>query len=92
MGILNVTPDSFYAGSRRQTATEISARAKQIIAEGGKIIDIGAFSTRPGAAQVTLKEELERMRMALDAVREAEPDAILSIDTFRPEVARMAVT
>ena len=92
MGILNVTPDSFYAGSRRQTAAEISARAKQIIAEGGKIIDIGAFSTRPGAAQVTLKEELERMRMALDAVREAEPDAILSIDTFRPEVARMAVT
>lgn len=91
MGILNVTPDSFYAGSRRQTAAEIAARAKQIIAEGGKIIDIGAFSTRPGAVQVTLKEELERMRLALDAVREAEPDAILSIDTFRPEVAKMAV-
>lgn len=91
MGILNATPDSFYAGSRKQTETEIAARADQIIAEGGKIIDVGAFSTRPGAAHVTEDEEMERMRMALKAVRSVQPDAPVSVDTFRPEVARMAV-
>lgn len=91
MGILNATPDSFYAGSRKQTEAEIAARADQIIAEGGKIIDVGAFSTRPGAAHVTEDEEMERMRMALKAVRSVQPDAPVSIDTFRPEVARMAV-
>ncbi len=91
MGILNATPDSFYAGSRRQTAKEIAARAEQIVAEGGDIIDVGAFSTRPGAARVTAGEEMERMRAALTAVRGMQPDAVLSIDTFRPEVARMAV-
>lgn len=91
MGILNATPDSFYAGSRKQTEAEIAARADQIMAEGGKIIDVGAFSTRPGAAHVTEDEEKERMRMALKAVRSVQPDAPVSVDTFRPEVARMAV-
>lgn len=91
MGILNVTPDSFYAGSRRQTESEIAARTNQIITEGGLIIDVGAFSTRPGAAQVTAGEELERMRRALTIVRSEQPDAVISIDTFRPEVAEMAV-
>lgn len=91
MGILNATPDSFYAGSRRQTEAEIAARAEQIVAEGGAIIDVGAFSTRPGAAKVTLDEEMARMRHALKAVRGVAPDAVLSIDTFRPEVAQMAV-
>lgn len=91
MGILNVTPDSFYAGSRRQTDYEIASRADQIIAEGGTIIDIGAFSTRPGAAQVTADEEMKRMRHALEIVRGVQPDAVLSIDTFRPEVAKMSV-
>ena len=91
MGILNVTPDSFYAGSRRQTESEIAARADQIMAEGGSIIDIGAFSTRPGAAIVSADEEMERMRYALVTVRKVQPDAVLSIDTFRPEVAKMAV-
>lgn len=91
MGILNATSDSFYAGSRKQTEAEIAARADQIIAEGGKIIDVGAFSTRPGAAHVTEDEEMERMRMALKAVRSVQPDAPVSVDTFRPEVARMAV-
>lgn len=91
MGILNVTPDSFYAGSRKQTETEIAARANQIIAEGGSMIDIGAFSTRPGAAQVSAEEEMDRMRRALSIVRRQQPDAVLSIDTFRPEVAQMAV-
>ena len=91
MGILNATPDSFYAGSRRQTEEEIASRASQIVAEGGAIIDVGAYSTRPGAAKVTAGEEMERMRMALKAVRMAEPDAVVSVDTFRPEVARMSV-
>lgn len=91
MGILNVTPDSFYAGSRKQSENEIAARADQIIREGGTIIDIGAFSTRPGAAQVSAEEEMERMRRALKIVRGVQPDAVLSIDTFRPEIAQMAV-
>lgn len=91
MGILNVTPDSFYEGSRKQTEMEISARAEQIISEGGTMIDIGAFSTRPGATQVSADEEMERMRRALQFVRHVQPDAVLSIDTFRPDVARMAV-
>ena len=91
MGILNVTPDSFYAGSRKQSENEIATRADQIIREGGSIIDIGAFSTRPGAAQVSAEEEMERMRRALKIVRGVQPDAVLSIDTFRPEIAQMAV-
>ena len=91
MGILNATPDSFYAGSRRQTDDEIKVRADQIVAEGGAIIDVGAYSTRPGAARVTAGEEMERMRAALKAVRAAQPGAVVSVDTFRPEVARMAV-
>lgn len=91
MGILNATPDSFYDGSRKQTEYEISQRADQIISEGGQIIDIGAFSTRPNAAKVTAEEEMSRMRFALKAVRAVQPGAVLSIDTFRPEIARMAV-
>ncbi len=91
MGILNCTPDSFYAGSRKQTEREIALRAEQIMAEGGEIIDIGAFSTRPGAGLVSADEEMRRMRMALQTVRGAVGDVPLSIDTYRPVVARMAV-
>jgi dihydropteroate synthase len=91
MGILNVTPDSFYAASRQQTETEIAARANQIIAEGGTMIDIGACSTRPGAELASEAEETERLRMALAVVRSEQPDSIVSVDTFRPNVARMAV-
>lgn len=91
MGILNVTPDSFFAGSRKQTESEIAERANQIVAEGGSMIDVGAFSTRPGASQVSSEEEMSRMRMALRIVRREQPDAIISVDTFRPEVARMVV-
>ena len=91
MGILNVTPDSFYAGSRKQTVEEIAERANQIISEGGTMIDVGAFSTRPGAAEVSEAEETERLRFGLDIVRREQPDAVLSVDTFRPEVAHMAV-
>ncbi|MCD8290212.1 MAG: dihydropteroate synthase [Prevotella sp.] len=92
MGIINITPDSFYVKSRKQTEYDIAQRADQIIAEGGTIIDIGAFSTRPGATQVTVGEEMERMRMALKTVRSVQPNAIISVDTFRPEVAEMAVS
>lgn len=91
MGILNATPDSFFAGSRRQTDTEIAARANEIIEQGGTIIDVGAFSTRPGADEVSEKEETERLRRALAIVRREQPDAVLSVDTYRPAVARMCV-
>lgn len=91
MGILNVTPDSFYAGSRKQTEREIAGRAGQILAEGGTMIDVGAFSTRPGAPQVSQEEEMERLRRGLAVVRRVAPDAVVSVDTFRPDVARMAV-
>ena len=91
MGILNVTPDSFYAGSRKQTEQEIAERANQIIAEGGTMIDIGGYSTRPGAQEVSEAEEMERLRFGLDVVRRELPYSIISVDTFRPDVARMAV-
>ena len=91
MGILNVTPDSFFAGSRKQTEQDIAERARQIVNEGGSIIDVGAFSTRPGADEVTEEEEMARLRRALAIVKREVPDAIVSVDTFRPAVARMAV-
>ena len=91
MGILNVTPDSFYAGSRKQTEREIAERACRIVEEGGSIVDVGAFSTRPGAPVVSEAEEMERLRRGLATVRRVLPDAVLSVDTFRPDVARMAV-
>ena len=91
MGILNVTPDSFYAGSRKQTEREIASRALQIVEEGGAIIDVGACSTRPGANETTEAEEMNRLRFGLDIIRRELPDTILSVDTFRPDVARMAV-
>lgn len=92
MGILNATPDSFYSGSRKQTETEIADRANQIIAEGGKMIDVGAFSTRPGGAEVvSVEEETQRLKRALAIVRREQPDAIVSVDTYRPLVARQCV-
>ena len=91
MGILTATPDSFYRGSRKQTEAEIADRANQIIAEGGRIIDVGAFSTRPGADEVSLEEETERLKRALEIVRREQPDAIVSVDTYRPLVARRCV-
>lgn len=98
MGILNLTPDSFYAGSRKQTEKEIAERVVQIVTEGGTMIDVGAFSTGPGAPEVSEEEELRRMRRGLEIVRsemdgmsELCRDVKISIDTFRPSVARMAV-
>ena len=91
MGILNVTPDSFYAGSRTQTEVERARRVKQIVSEGAAIIDIGAYSSRPNADNVSAREEMERLRMGLKILFEIQPDAVVSVDTFRADVARMCV-
>lgn len=91
MGILNVTPDSFYSGSRKQTEEEIANRVNQIIAEGGSIIDVGAFSTRPGADEVSEEEEGRRLKFALDIVRREQPDVAISVDTYRPTLARKCI-
>ena len=91
MGILNCTPDSFFAGSRVQTEESIARRANQIIEEGGTMIDVGGFSTRPGGVEVPEEEEMRRLRFALPIVRREQPEAILSVDAYRPNVARMVV-
>ena len=91
MGILNVTPDSFYSGSRKQTEMEIAQRANQIIEEGGSIIDVGAFSTRPGADEVSEEEEGRRLKFALDIVRREQLHAAISVDTYRPTLARKCI-
>ena len=91
MGILNVTPDSFYSGSRKQTEAEIANRAHQIVEEGGSIIDVGAFSTRPGADEVSEEEEGRRLQFALDIVRREQPDVAVSVDTYRPLLARKCI-
>lgn len=91
MGILNVTPDSFYADSRKQTEEEIAKRAEQILEEGAAMIDVGAFSTRPGAAMVSEEEEIARLHLALSVIRRNHPEAVLSVDTFRPTVAKRVI-
>lgn len=91
MGILNLTPDSFYAESRKRTEQEIAARALQIVSEGGSIIDVGAYSSRPNADDVPAEEEMERLRRGLAIVFREVPDAVVSIDTFRADVAKMCV-
>lgn len=91
MGILNVTPDSFYSGSRKQTEDEIESRVRQIIGEGASIIDIGAYSSRPNADDVSPSEEMERLRKGLTVIQRVAPDAIVSVDTFRADVAKMCV-
>ena len=91
MGILNITPDSFYSNSRKQTEAEIAERAAQIIAEGGSIIDIGAYSSRPNAEHISAQEEMDRLRKGLAVVCREQPGAVISVDTFRADVARMCV-
>ena len=91
MGILNVTPDSFYSGSRKQTEAEIANRAHQIVEEGGSIIDVGAFSTRPGADEVSEEEEGRRLQFALDIVRREQPEVAVYVDTYRPLLARKCI-
>lgn len=91
MGILNVTPDSFYSGSRKQTEEEIISRCQQILDEGGSIIDLGAYSSRPNAEHISTEEEMSRLRKALKVINENFPKAVLSVDTFRADVAKMCV-
>lgn len=91
MGILNVTPDSFYADSRCKTDVDIANKVRQMIGEGADMIDIGAYSSRPGADEVSPQEEKDRLRQGLSIVKDIAPDIILSVDTFRADVARMCV-
>lgn len=91
MGILNVTPDSFYAGSRMRAEADIARRCLQIADEGGTMIDVGAYSSRPGADDVPAAEEMDRLRQGLAVVRRELPDMVISVDTFRADVARMCV-
>lgn len=91
MGILNLTPDSFYAESRKQTEQDIRIRTRQIIEEGGSIIDVGAYSSRSKAKHITPDEEMRRLRNGLQIINSEYPDAIISVDTFRADVARMCV-
>ncbi len=90
MGILNITPDSFYEGSRI-SAERAAERAGQMIAEGADILDVGGYSTRPGAIDVPLEEEINRVCEAITAIKRAYPQAVISADTFRVEVARKAL-
>ena len=91
MGILNVTTDSFYAASRCYDNDVIAARVRQIVAEGADIIDVGAYSTRPGASEVSVDQETDCLGRAMEIVRREAPDAVVSVDTFRASVARAAV-
>lgn len=91
MGIVNVTPDSFYGGSRVETAEAVRRRVAEMRSDGADIIDIGGFSSRPGASDVSPEEEYNRLAGGLEAVRIEWPEAIVSVDTFRAEVARRCV-
>lgn len=91
MGIVNATPDSFYAGSRKQERSSALDTARQMILEGAKIVDIGGYSTRPGAAEITIDQELGRVLPIIEALRSEFPAIAISIDTFRSEVAEKAI-
>jgi dihydropteroate synthase len=91
MGILNTTPDSFFDGGKYNDAGSIIQRTDTIISDGADIVDIGAYSSRPGAENISQVEEWSRLSRALDIIRKKYPDTILSVDTFRAEIARKAV-
>ncbi|WP_448699914.1 dihydropteroate synthase [Mucilaginibacter sp. AW1-3] len=91
MGIINITPDSFYAGSRSQTLDDALAQAGKMLADGAHFLDIGAYSSRPGAADIAVQEELDRLLPVIEAISATYPEAILSIDTFRSAVAFAAI-
>lgn len=91
MGILNVTPDSFYAESRMQTAEAVEKQVLRLLEEGADIIDMGAYSSRPNADHVSAEEEMHRLRHGLEVLRRVAPEAVVSVDTFRADVARMCV-
>jgi len=91
MGILNITPDSFYDGGRHHTVPAALAQAERLLTEGADMLDIGAYSSRPGAADVSAKEESSRLLPVIEAITARFPEAILSIDTFRADVARTSI-
>ena len=91
MGILNITPDSFYEGSRMRSEDELLAKAGQMLAEGATMIDIGGYSTRPGAKEVEEAEELDRVESAVAPLNKNFPELIISVDTFRSQVAKRAI-
>ena len=91
MGIVNITPDSFYSGSRVNDERQLVGRLEQMIAEGADVIDVGACSTRPGSGQVDVQGELQRLQWALGIIRREVPDAVLSVDTYRAAVAQRCV-
>lgn len=91
MGILNVTPDSFYSDSRTPDEAHITDRVRQMMDEGADMIDIGGYSSRPGADDVTPEEEMDRLRRGLRIVRKLYPEVPVSVDTFRADVARMCI-
>lgn len=91
MGILNVTPDSFYAGSRQADEAAVAQRIETILSEGGTIVDIGGYSSRPDAAEVTEEDEWQRIEPALKRMQKDYPDVPVSVDTFRAAIARRAV-
>ncbi|HLN96184.1 MAG TPA: dihydropteroate synthase [Flavobacterium sp.] len=91
MGILNITPDSFYDGSRHQSMDAVLTQAGRMLEEGADFLDIGGYSTRPGATDISVSEERDRVVPVIEALAATFPDALLSIDTFRAEVAQAAV-
>ena len=91
MGIVNATPDSFFAGSRAATADAVRARVAEMRAAGADMLDIGGYSSRPGAPEVSTEEECRRLELALSAARQEWPEAVVSVDTFRAQVARRCV-
>ncbi|ERJ68799.1 dihydropteroate synthase [Porphyromonas gingivalis F0568] len=91
MGIMNITPDSFYSGSRLSSVDSVRSRAREIVEEGGALIDVGAYSSRPNADHISAQEEMERLRPALKVLRDEFSDMPVSVDTFRADVAKMCV-
>lgn len=91
MGIVNLTPDSFYAESRAGGCDDVVQRVRGMLRDGADIIDVGAYSSRPGADDVSTEEEMRRLRRGLEAITREVPDAVISVDTFRADVAKMCV-
>jgi len=91
MGIINLTPDSFYADSRKQDTASALQQAEKMLTDGATFLDIGAYSSRPGAEDISIQEEMDRLLPVVEAIAKAFPDAVLSIDTFRAQVAEAAI-
>ena len=91
MGIVNLTPDSFFEGSRAQTDMQVAERVRLLLTEGADILDVGAYSSRPGADDLPVEEEMRRLREGLSVLRKEAPNAIVSVDTFRADVAKMCI-